>query len=106
MISTAGLLGWAFGGFTFGIIADYIGRVRTLALSILIFSVFTALQGLSQTPLQLGIFRFFAGVGTGAEIIVGIPFVAEVVRREEPRPHSRRHDDRRRGRHAARRAGL
>src|SRR3954447_4179901 len=29
----------------FGIIADYIGRVRTLALSILIFSVFTALQG-------------------------------------------------------------
>jgi MFS family permease len=23
-------------------------------------------------------FRFFAGVGTGAEIIVGIPFVAEV----------------------------
>src|SRR5215213_7326925 len=73
-----GLLGWAFGGFTFGIIADYIGRVRTLALSILIFSVFTALQGLSQTPLQLGIFRFFAGVGTGAEIIVGIPFVAEV----------------------------
>ncbi len=78
LISTAGLLGWAFGGFTFGIIADYIGRVRTLALSILIFSVFTALQGLSQTPLQLGIFRFFAGVGTGAEIIVGIPFVAEV----------------------------
>ena len=33
LISTAGLLGWAFGGFTFGIIADYIGRVRTLALS-------------------------------------------------------------------------
>jgi MFS family permease len=77
MISTVGLLGWAFGGFTFGIIADYIGRVRTLALSILIFSVFTALQGLAQTPLQLGIFRFLAGVGTGAEIIVGIPFVAE-----------------------------
>ena len=77
LISMAGLLGWAFGGFTFGIIADYIGRVRTLALSILIFSVFTALQGLAQTPLQLGFFRFFAGVGTGAEIIVGIPLVAE-----------------------------
>jgi MFS family permease len=77
IISTVGLLGWAFGGFTFGIIADYIGRVRTLALSILIFSVFTALQGLAQDPLQFGIFRFIAGVGTGAEIIVGIPFVAE-----------------------------
>jgi MFS family permease len=77
IISTIGLLGWALGGFTFGIIADYIGRVRTLALSILIFSVFTALQGMAQTPFQLGLFRFFAGVGTGAEIIVGIPFVAE-----------------------------
>src|SRR5436309_12515040 len=77
IISTAGLLGWALGGFTFGIIADYIGRVRTLALSILIFSVFTALQGLAETPFQLGLFRFFAGVGTGAEIIVGIPLVAE-----------------------------
>ena len=30
----AGLLGWAFGGFLFGILADYIGRVRTLAFSI------------------------------------------------------------------------
>ena len=44
ILSTVGLLGWSIGGFTFGIIADYIGRVRTLALSILIFSVFTALQ--------------------------------------------------------------
>jgi MFS family permease len=77
LLSTVGLLGWAFGGFLFGIIADYIGRVRTLAVSILIYSVFTGLQGLSHSPLELGIYRFFAGVGTGAEIIVGIPLVAE-----------------------------
>jgi MFS family permease len=77
IISTVGLLGWALGGFLFGIVADYIGRVRTLALSILIYSVFTGLQGLSQSSLELGIYRFFAGVGTGAEIIVGIPLVAE-----------------------------
>jgi MFS family permease len=77
IISTIGLLGWALGGFLFGIIADYIGRVRALALSILIYSVFTGLQGLSHSPLELGIYRFFAGVGTGAEIIVGIPLVAE-----------------------------
>jgi MFS family permease len=77
LLSTVGLLGWAFGGFLFGIIADYIGRVRTLALSILIYSVFTGLQGLSHSPFEFGIYRFFAGVGTGAEIIVGIPLVAE-----------------------------
>jgi MFS family permease len=76
-LSMVGLLGWAFGGFLFGIIADYIGRVRALALSILIFSVFTACQGFAQSPMQLGIFRFLAGIGTGAEIVVGIPLVAE-----------------------------
>src|ERR1700688_3271978 len=47
LLSMTGLLGWAFGGFLFGILADYIGRVRTLAFSIVIYSVFTALQGLS-----------------------------------------------------------
>ena len=77
LLSTVGLLGWALGGFLFGIIADYIGRVRALAVSILIYSVFTGLQGLSHSPLELGVYRFFAGVGTGAEIIVGIPLVAE-----------------------------
>jgi MFS family permease len=77
ILAMAGLLGWAFGGFCFGIVADYIGRVRTLALSILIYSVFTAAQGFSHSPLELGVFRFLGGLGTGGEIIVGIPLVAE-----------------------------
>ncbi len=77
LLTTIGLLGWAFGGFFFGIIADYLGRVRTLALSILIYSVFTALQGLAQDAWQLGVFRFIAGLGTGAELMIAIPLVAE-----------------------------
>ena len=77
-LAMAGLLGWAIGGFLFGIVADYIGRVRTLGLSILVFSIFTACQGLSQTPFQLGLFRFLGGIGTGAEGVVGIALVAEV----------------------------
>src|SRR5258708_35038209 len=39
LITTVGLLGWAVGGFVFGMVADYIGRVRTPALSILVFRV-------------------------------------------------------------------
>jgi MFS family permease len=76
-LSMAGLLGWAIGGFLFGIVADYIGRVRALALSILVYSIFTACQGFAETPLQLGIFRFLGGVGTGAEIVAGIALVSE-----------------------------
>src|SRR5690242_8641079 len=60
-LSMVGLLGWAFGGFLFGMFADYIGRVRALALSILTYSIFTGCQGLAETPIQLGVFRFLAG---------------------------------------------
>src|SRR5215831_3074162 len=77
LLSTVGLLGWAFGGFMFGIIADYVGRVRTLAISILTYSVFSAMQGFAHSPLELGIYRFLGGLGTGGELIVGIPLVAE-----------------------------
>src|ERR1700761_8737381 len=42
LLSMMGLLGWAFGGFIFGVYADYVGRVRALATSIIIYSVFTA----------------------------------------------------------------
>lgn len=79
LLSMAGLLGWALGGFLFGIIADYVGRVRTLAYSILIYSVFTALQGLSQGILDFAAYRFIAGLGTGAELMVGIPLLTETL---------------------------
>jgi MFS family permease len=78
-LSMAGLLGWAFGGFLFGIIADYIGRVRALMFSIVIYSVFTALQGVSQGIWDFAIYRFIAGIGTGAELMVGIPLLAEAM---------------------------
>jgi len=77
LLSMAGLLGWALGGFFFGIVGDYIGRVRTLMLSVAIVAVFTGLQGVATSTWMLGVFRFLSGVGTGAEIVVGIPLVAE-----------------------------
>jgi len=79
LLAMTGLLGWALGGFIFGIIADYIGRVRALMFSIAIYSVFTALQGLSHGIWDFAIYRFIAGLGTGAELMVGIPLLAETL---------------------------
>ena len=79
LLAMTGLLGWAFGGFFFGIIADYIGRVRALVFSIALYSVFTALQGLSHGIWDFAIYRFIAGLGTGAELMVGIPLLAETL---------------------------
>jgi MFS family permease len=77
LLAMIGLLGWALGGMLFGVIADVIGRVRTLVISIVMVAVFTAAQGLSQDILQFAICRFLSGVGTGAEIVIGIPLLAE-----------------------------
>jgi MFS family permease len=79
LLSMMGLMGWAFGGFIFGIYADYVGRVRALATSIVIYSVFTALQGVAQGVWDFALYRFIAGLGTGAELMVGIPLLAEAM---------------------------
>src|ERR1044071_3948733 len=61
------LVGWALGGICFGIIADYIGRTKALAATILIYSLFTGLSAASHTWWQLGAFRFITGLGLGGE---------------------------------------
>lgn len=81
--ATAGLMGSltllasAVGGVVFGLIADRFGRVKALMGSILIYSIFTGACGLSQTILQLAIFRVLLGLGMGGEWASGAALVAE-----------------------------
>ncbi len=77
LLASVTLLSSAAGGVLFGILADRIGRTRALMLSILIYSVFTAACGLSQTVLQLAVFRVLLGFGMGGEWASGAALVAE-----------------------------
>jgi MFS family permease len=72
------LIGWAFGGIAFGILADYIGRTKALTITILIYSLFTGLSALANNWWQLAIFRFITGLGLGGEWAAGAALVAEV----------------------------
>ncbi len=72
------LVGWALGGVLFGILADYLGRARTLAFTILIYALFTALAGFSHTWWELGLYRFLTALGIGGEWAAGATLVAEV----------------------------
>ena len=71
------MVGWAVGGVTAGVLADYVGRRRTLMLSILCYAVFAGLTALSWDYWSLLIFRFFTGLGLGAEWGPGAAIVAE-----------------------------
>jgi MFS family permease len=70
------LVGWGF-AFLWGPIADRFGRVRTLMLTILCYSLFTFLGAVAANVWYLAVFRFFAGAGIGGEWTLGGVFVAE-----------------------------
>jgi MFS family permease len=70
------LIGWGF-AFLWGPIADRFGRVRTLILTILCYSLFTFLGAAATNVWYLAAFRFLAGAGIGGEWTLGGVFVAE-----------------------------
>jgi MFS family permease len=70
------LVGWGF-AFLWGPLADRFGRVRTLVLTILCYSLFTFLGCAATSVWQLAVFRFLAGIGIGGEWTIGGVFVAE-----------------------------
>jgi MFS family permease len=72
------LIGWALGGVLFGVLADYIGRTKTLILTILIYSVFTGMAALSHAWWELLIYRFLTALGIGGEWAAGAALVAEI----------------------------
>lgn len=72
-----GLLGSAAGGMFFAQLGDRIGRVRTLGLSVLLYSLSTGGMSLVNNLGLLYGLRFLAGVGTGGEWSLGFAMVAE-----------------------------
>ena len=70
------LIGWGV-SFLWGPLADRFGRVRTLVLTILCYSLFTFTGALATNIWQLAAFRLLAGIGIGGEWTLGGTFVAE-----------------------------
>jgi len=70
------LFGWGL-SMLWGPLADRFGRVRTLMLTVLCYSLFTFLGALATNVWQLGALRLLAGIGIGGEWSMGGTFVAE-----------------------------
>jgi MFS family permease len=76
------LVASAIGGFLFGVIADRIGRTRSLMASILVYSLASAACGFSHSVTQLAVFRFILGLGMGGEWTAAAALIAETWRAE------------------------
>src|SRR3954471_2978262 len=81
-LSTVTLSASAVGGILGGVLADRIGRAKTLMLTVGVYSLFTFLSGLATSYPMLMVFRVFQGIGFGGEWGVGAVLVAELVRPE------------------------
>lgn len=77
LLATVTLVTAAAGGLTFGIIADKLGRVRALSLTIIVYSVCSIGAATSQSVVQLAIWRAILGFGMGGEWAAGAVLVAE-----------------------------
>jgi MFS family permease len=82
LLNSLTLVASAIGGFLFGLIADRIGRTRSLMASILVYSLASAACGLSHSIPQLAVFRFILGLGMGGEWTAAAALIAETWRAE------------------------
>lgn len=72
------LLGWGIGGLIGGVLADYLGRKRTMMLAILAYSIMTGLSAFAWDWASFAALRFLVGVAIGSEWVTGASIVSEL----------------------------
>ncbi|MER7000056.1 MFS transporter [Streptomyces sp. NPDC000410] len=77
LLTTVTLVVSAIGGALAGILADRIGRVRALMITVITYALFTVLCGFAPNYETLLVFRALQGLGFGGEWAVGAILVAE-----------------------------
>jgi len=77
--TTATMIGWATGGIIFGMTSDRWGRVKTMVITLLVYTGFTGLSGLSRSPTEFLICRYLCGLGVGGMFGAATTLVAESV---------------------------
>jgi putative MFS transporter len=76
------LIGLLLGGIVWGILGDKKGRMSTLFMTILLYSLANIANGFVQNIEQYAVLRFIAGFGLAGELGVSITLVSEVMTKE------------------------
>lgn len=76
------MIGMLLGGIVWGILGDKKGRLSTLFLTILLYSLANIANGFVQNLDQYACLRIIAGFGLAGELGIGITLVSEVMTKE------------------------
>jgi len=69
--------GWATGGLIFGAVGDRFGRAKTLAGTVLLYSLCTGLSAFSVGWVDFASYRFLTGLGVGGVFGLAVALVAD-----------------------------
>ena len=83
MIISAGYIGQLFGAVLFGSLAEKIGRLKTLLITIMLFVSMDIACLFAWSGVSMMAFRFFQGVGTGGEVPVATAYINEFIGAEK-----------------------
>ncbi|MCX6297295.1 MAG: MFS transporter [Bacteroidetes bacterium] len=76
------MIGMLLGGIVWGMLGDKKGRLSTLFLTILLYSLANIANGFVHTLNQYAVLRIIAGFGLAGELGIGITLVSEVMTKE------------------------
>jgi putative MFS transporter len=82
-IISAGYVGQLFGAILFGSLAEKIGRLKTLFITIALFVSMDATCLFAWSGVSMIAFRFLQGVGTGGEVPVASAYISEFIGAEK-----------------------
>lgn len=77
LIGSIGLIGMALGAVISGTVADHLGRKKVFSITVLLYSIASALCAISWDYQSLLLFRFLVGFGLGGELPVAATLVSE-----------------------------
>ena len=73
------MFGWGTGGIIFGVMSDKWGRVKTMVVTLFLYSGFTGLSAFATSWWDYMVYRFLVGLGVGGMFGAATALVAESV---------------------------
>jgi MFS family permease len=73
------IAGWAIGGLIFGAVGDRIGRAKTLAITVLLYSLSTGLSAFANTVTEFFAYRLLTGLGVGGVFGLAVALIADTL---------------------------